>query len=213
MPRVVITGGEGDLARAIGEAFRHRGWDVVAPGRSQLDVASSDSVNEFFGRITELDCLINNAGVTRDVVHARMSEADWDEVLDTCLKGCFLCSQAVLRKFPRKEGGHIINIGSFSGKSPPVGQANYAAAKAGLVGLSQSLAREYGSRNVRVNTVMPGFLETRMTANLSANAINRIRQRHTLGRFSTVEDAAQFMVNLCAMDAVSGQLFQLDSRI
>lgn len=212
-PRILITGGAGGLGQALSRVFATGGWEVFAPGRDELNVTSEESVRTFFEKIKTLDLLINNAGLTRDVPLSRMTSEDWDEVMDVNLKGAFLCSRAALRLFPRERGGHILNIGSFSAKSPPVGQANYAAAKAGLIGLTQSLAREYGKRNIRVNLVMPGFLETRMTAGLSENARQRILERHVLGRFNTVEDAARFVFFLEGMKQVSGQVFQLDSRI
>ncbi len=186
---------------------------MLSPGRADLDVTKPESVSAYFESLESVDLLVNNAGVAVDVVHAKMSERDWDRVVDVSLKGAFLCAQAALRLFPRKTGGHIINIGSFSGKSPPIGQANYAAAKAGVIGLTQSLAKEYGKRNVRVNAVLPGFLETKMTAGLSDSALQRIRDRHALGRFNTVEDAAKFIHCLHDMEHVSGQIFQLDSRV
>ena len=212
-PRIaVVTGGEGDLASAIACQLCAAGFTVLSPGRKELDVTDSESVSAYFSGIDSVNLLINNAGITRDVVHSRICEEDWDAVVDTNLKGTFLCSKAALRKFPRGKGGHIINLGSFSGKSPPIGQSNYAAAKAGVIGLTQSLAKEYGSRSIRVNAVLPGFLETKMTAGLSENALTRIRKRHALGRFNTIEEAAKFIVFLDGMSAVSGQIFQLDSR-
>jgi len=211
--RVVITGGQGDLAVAMVDALRREGYGVVAPGRDELDVTSASSVKDYFSPISSLDLLINNAGLTRDIVHTNLTEADWDLVVDTNLKGSFLCSQAALKIFCRQNAGHIINIGSFSGKCPPIGQTNYAAAKAGLIGLTQSLAKEYGKRNIRVNAILPGFLETKMTAGLSDQARQRVLDRHVLGRFNTTEAAASFVVCLDRLHAVSGQIFQLDSRI
>jgi 3-oxoacyl-[acyl-carrier protein] reductase len=210
---VIITGGQGDLAVAMADALRQAGYQVMAPGRKELEVTSASSVKAFFAPITSLDLLINNAGLTRDIAHTNLTEADWDLVVDTNLKGSFLCSQAALKIFCRQNAGHILNIGSFSGKCPPIGQANYAAAKAGLIGLTQSLAKEYGKRNIRVNAILPGFLETKMTADLSEQARQRVLDRHVLGRLNTVSDAARFVACLHQMSAVSGQIFQLDSRI
>ncbi|MDF1752716.1 MAG: SDR family NAD(P)-dependent oxidoreductase [Verrucomicrobiales bacterium] len=211
--KIVITGGRGDLASAFVSEFQGAGFTVFAPGRNELDVTDADAVKQFFSEIGPIDLLINNAGLTRDTVHSRLTEEDWDVVIDTNLKGSFLCARAALRAFPRKTGGHIINIGSFSAKSPPIGQSNYAAAKAGLIGLTQSLAKEYGKRDIRVNAILPGFLETKMTAALSNNARERIRDRHVLQRFNTTEDAARFAAFLHTMKHVSGQVFQLDSRV
>ena len=211
--KAIVTGGRGDLASAVVSLLEEDGFQVFAPGREEMDVTDPRAVRSYFQEIGQIGLLINNAGLTRDVVHRRIGEEDWDVVLDTCLKGSFLCSQAALRAFRGKGGGHIVNIGSFSGKSPPIGQTNYAAAKAGVIGLTQSLAREYGKQNVRVNAVLPGFLETKMTAGLSDRALQRVRDRHVLGRFNTVKDAARFILFLHGMKEVSGQVFQLDSRV
>ncbi len=213
----LITGGEGDLARAIARELNsqtHRQWIVHAPGRMDMDVCDEDSIQSYCAELSQLDLLIHNAGITRDIVHLRMEEPDWDEVLDTHLKGAFLVTKTVLPLLLKAPyGGHIIQIGSFSADHPPVGQANYAAAKAALVGYTKSLAREYGKRNLRANIVLPGFLETKMTAALSDQAKERIRQRHALGRYNTAEQAAQFIVQLSSLDHISGQVFQLDSRV
>lgn len=203
------------MATAISHELSKVGFEVYDPGRDELDVTDKESVASYFNgeHLTSLRLLVNNAGLTRDVVHKRMTEEEWDLVVDTNLKGAFFCSQAALKIFPRGAGGHIINIGSFSGKQPPIGQTNYAAAKAGLVGLGQSMAKEYGKRKIRVNTILPGFLETKMTAGLSDNALDRVRQRHALGEFNTTDDAARFIAFLDSMEQVSGQTFQLDSRV
>ena len=209
----VVTGGEGGLGSALADALGDAGYRVHAPGRSDLDVRSAESVSDFFSRFDSIDLLINNAGVARDGLHLRLLEEEWDAVVDTNLKGAFLCSKAALRLFPRKTGGHIINVGSFSGKNPPLGQSNYATAKEGLLGLTKSLAKEYGKRNIRVNLVLPGFLETRMTSEMPDAAVESVLARHSLGRLNTIEDAARFMVCLDGMKNVSGQVFQLDSRV
>jgi 3-oxoacyl-[acyl-carrier protein] reductase len=210
----LITGGQGGLAAALIEAFTVAGYDVSSPGRVDLDVRSEASVNSYFaGRFPRLDLLVNNAGLTIDRPLARLSESDWDEILATNLRGAFLCSRAAARQMARARRGHIINIGSYSALKGPAGQAGYSAAKAGLAGLGQSLARELGPRNVRVNTVLPGFLETRMTRNLPQGVLERALEEHVLGRFNTPGDCARFLVALEAMEHVSGQVFQLDSRI
>ncbi len=211
---VVVTGGEGGLGRAIAAEFSAAGYRVEAPGRDKLDVTQPDSIAAFFeGLGTTPSVLINNAGVAVDRLFPRMSENDWNEVIDVNLKGAFLCSREALRRFSREGGAHIMNIGSFSSEHPPAGQANYAAAKAGLLGLTRSLAREYGKRSIRVNAVLPGFLVTRMTEGMSEKRIDEVRRRHSLGRFNTVEDTARFLVFLDGMSHVSGQVFQLDSRV
>ena len=144
-----------------------------------------------------------------------MSEQDFDRVMDVSLKGAFLCSQKVMWLMAKKRSGHIINIGSFAALYGTVGQANYAAAKAGLIGLTKSLAAEYGSKNVRTNCVLPGLLETKMTQHLLSDPAkkNELVKRHLLRRLNSVEDAARFIVFLDTMKHVSGQVFQLDSRV
>ncbi|MGI8436877.1 MAG: SDR family NAD(P)-dependent oxidoreductase [Chthoniobacterales bacterium] len=209
----VITGGEGELARAIAEELRAGPMQVLAPGRDALDVASPESVKKFFDALERVDLLINNAGCRADVLCAKMTEAEWDEVVSTNLRGAFLCSQAAGLKMMRRRSGHIINIGSFSARFGNFGQSNYAAAKAGLIGLTQSIARELGKRNVRVNCVLPGFLETKFTADMPDDAKLRAQQLHELGKFNTAAEAARFIAFLDTMPFVSGQIFQLDSRI
>lgn len=179
-----------------------------------MDVSSATAVKAYFEGIEgPIDLLINNAGSLSDQVLLRMTESDWDRVLDSHLKGAFLCSQQALRRMLKQRSGHIVNIGSYSALSPPLGQANYASAKAGLIALTQSLAKEAGSRSVRVNCVLPGFLETKMTRSLPTEAVERARSQHALGRFNTPEDVAKFLLTLQDLPAVSGQVFQLDSRI
>ncbi len=210
--KALITGGEGDLARHIRAELESAGWDVLAPGRAELDVLQPKA---FFAQIERLDLLVNNAGVFRDASLLKMTEEDFDAVLDVNLKGAFLCTQAALKLMSRQREGHIINIGSYSALSGPAGQANYAAAKAGLIALTQSTAKEYGSRNIRANCILPGFLETKMTRHLLEDAEwkEHLLSQHTLGRLNTPQDVARFIVMLHSMPAVSGQVFQLDSRI
>ena len=210
--KALITGGEGDLARHIRAELESAGWDVLAPGRAELDVLQPKA---FFAQIDRLDLLVNNAGIFRDAPLVKMTNEDFEAVLDVNLKGAFLCTQAALKLMSRQREGHIINIGSYSALSGPAGQANYAAAKAGLIALTQSTAQEYGSRNIRANCLLPGFLETKMTRHLLEDAEwkQRLLSQHTLGRLNTPEDAARFILMLQSMPAISGQVFQLDSRI
>lgn len=214
-PTALITGGEGDLAQSIRAELEAAGFEVVAPGRAELDVTSKASITSFFVGLKQIDLLVNNAGVCRDASMLKMSDEDFDHVLDVNLKGAFLVSQAAVKLMTKQRRGHIVNIGSYSALSGPAGQANYAAAKAGLIGLTQSMAQEYGARNVRVNCVLPGFLETRMTRHLLEDAVFRtgLMDAHALGRLNTSQDAARFITFLHTMENVSGQVFQLDSRV
>jgi len=211
-PLVIITGGQGDLARSIGEVFEKAGFQVESPAREELDVRRADAVAAYFEAKKEIAVLINNAGITGDALLGRLSPEAWDDVLDTNLKGAHLCSQAAARIMIRQRHGHIINIGSYSALRPPIGQSAYAAAKAGLIGLTKSYAKEFGGRNLRVNCVLPGFLETRMTAGLSDETRAAALARHALKRFNTREEAARFIHYLATTENISGQVFQLDSR-
>ncbi len=211
----LITGGESDLAQALGAELEKAGWEILAPPHSEMDVSDASSVRSFFAEVKQLDLLVNNAGSCRDALMAKMIEEDFEQVVDVNLKGAFLVSQAAVRLMAKQRHGHIVNIGSFSALSGPTGQANYAAAKAGLIGFTQSLAKEYGARNVRVNCVLPGFLETKMTQHLLEDEKWRenLMDEHALGRLNTAQDAARFVLFLHSLENVSGQVFQLDSRV
>jgi len=210
---VVITGGEGGLGRALHAAFEKADHPVLAPGRRELDVTSPEMISEFF-RNHPPELLICNAGITRDTPLARLDEAAWDEVIAVNLRGAARCAAAASRSMLRARQGHIVFISSFSALHPPAGQAAYAAAKAGLIGLAKSLARELGSAGIRVNAVLPGFLDTPMTAALSEERREQVREDHALGRFNTPDAVASFLVQLHDhLPHTSGQVFQLDSRI
>jgi NAD(P)-dependent dehydrogenase (short-subunit alcohol dehydrogenase family) len=211
----LITGGQGALASAIHHELESSGWTVFSPGHSDMDVTQSSQVEQYVSSLPRLDMLIHAAGHTSDQLMLRMSEGEFDEILAVNLKGAFFCSQAALKRMVRQNEGHIVHIGSFSAIRPPHGQANYASAKAGLIGLTQSIAQEYGKRGVRANCVLPGFLDTPMTKSLLEDDSRRqaVLQSHTLGRLNTIQDAARFIAFLHTMRHVSGQTFQLDSRV
>jgi 3-oxoacyl-[acyl-carrier protein] reductase len=211
--RVLISGGQGALARALEKEFQTRGTLVETPGRAEMDVRDEKQVQAYFSRLDHLDVLIANAGLTRDGAVTGLKDENFTDALDTNLRGAFLCARAALKLMLAQRSGHILFIGSRAGRYGTAGQSVYAAAKAGLVGLAQSLAREYGPRNIRCNVVLPGFLETPMTASLSGERREQIRGEHALGRFNTVENAARFIAFLSELDHVSGQVFTLDSRI
>ncbi len=200
------------MAQSVASQLLASGLRVLSPGREELDVLDADSVSNFFKPIEGLAVLINNAGITGDALFARQSEADRNRVIDTSLKGAHLCSKSAATLMAKQRFGHIINIGSYSAIHPPLGQTAYASAKAGLIGLTKSYAKEFGKRNLRVNCVLPGFLETKMTSGMNSEAMNAALQRHQLGRFNTVDEAARFITFLCSTEHISGQVFQLDSR-
>jgi len=172
--------------------------EIKAGGREAfpiaIDMDSQASIKEGFTRVAKefgrIDILVNNAGVTRDGLALRMKAEDWDLVLRTNLSGAFFAIQQVLSEMMRERWGRIINISSVVGEAGNAGQANYVASKAGLIGLTKSLAQEIASRNVTVNAVAPGFVETDMTAVLNEDLKTRMKQAIPLGRFGTPDDIA-----------------------
>lgn len=211
-PKVVVTGGNGSLATVLAEVLRGRGWTADAPGRAELDVTSDDSVARFFdGR--KIDLLICNAGITRDQPLARMDPAAWDDVWTTNFRGATRCIQAALPSMRESGAGHIILISSRSALHPPSGQTAYAAAKAALLGLVRDLAPALGIEGIRINAILPGFLETRMTTGVTETRKAAVLAEHALGRFNTCEAVAGFIRFLHEeLPHTSSQTFQLDSR-
>lgn len=189
-----------------GEAVTFRA-DVRVP--SEVDAMVMEAVN----RWDAVDVLVNNAGLTRDGLLLRLSEQDWDDVLATNLKGAFHCVRSVSPIMIKKRKGHIINISSIVGMQGREGQANYSASKAGLIGLSRAAARELGGFNIKVNTVLPGYMPTEMGEQVSGMILERIQKDNVLGRVSDPREVAEFIFNLSLMNNISGQVFNLDSRI
>ena len=237
----IVTGASRGIGRAVALGLASRGAAVVinyvagtaaaaetlaavesACGRGllfQADVADARSCEKMvsatldnFGRI---DILVNNAGITRDNILARMKQDEWQSVLDTNLTGAFNCSKAVLRPLLRqKTGGRIINISSVVALSGSTGQANYAAAKAGLIGLTKSLARELASRQITVNAVAPGIIATDMTAVLPATLQESMLSRVPLGRAGTAEEVAETVVFLATAGTyITGQVITVDGGL
>ena len=169
---------------------------ALAPGSFvvEMDMSQPDSIKEAFARTAKdfgaVTILVNNAGITKDTLALRMKKDDWDAVLQTNLTGSFLCCQQVLQGMMRERWGRIINISSVVGESGNAGQANYAASKAGLIGLTKSLAQEMGARNITVNAVTPGFIETDMTAVLSQEVRDGIMAKIPLKRLGSAADVA-----------------------
>jgi 3-oxoacyl-[acyl-carrier protein] reductase len=183
-----------EIRQAGGEAF------VVA-----VDLASQDSIKTAFGTVAKdfgrIDILVNNAGVTKDGLALRMKADDWNLVLQTNLSGAFFCIQQVISPMMRERWGRIVNISSVVGESGNAGQANYVASKAGLIGLTKSLAQELGSRNITVNAVAPGFVETDMTAVLKDDLKAKITAAIPLGRIGAPEEVAAAVRFLCSEEA------------
>lgn len=212
--QALITGGQGGLAQAMDGSLTEAGLTVHSPGKDELDVRDELSVADYFSKIENLDLLVCNAGITDDHLLLKMSEPSWDNVMETNLKGAFLTAKAAAKIMIKQRIGHIVFISSYSAFHPPAGQANYAAAKAALTGLAMSLAQELGGRNIRVNVVVPGFMETKMTQDLSAVVRSATKQKHTLNEFNTAEATGKFLRCLhLEMEQTSGQVFNLDSRI
>jgi 3-oxoacyl-[acyl-carrier protein] reductase len=173
------------------------------PGSSwvQIDMTSPDSIKEAFAKAGKIDILVNNAAITKDGLALRMKKDDWDSVLATNLTGAFLAMQQVLQPMMKERWGRIINISSIVGETGNPGQANYVASKAGLIGLTKSLAQEIASRNITVNAIAPGFIETDMTAALSEEMKNNMLSHIPLRRFGKAEDIAAAVKFLAGDDA------------
>jgi 3-oxoacyl-[acyl-carrier protein] reductase len=230
----LVTGGTRGIGRAIAEALHGAGAKVAVLGRDAAraaeaarqigertlgvaaNMADAATVNAAVEAVeTELgpvDILVNNAGLTKDGLLARMSEADWDAVLDTNLKGAFIAMKAVSRGMMKRRAGRIINITSVVGIRGNAGQANYAASKAGLLGLTKSIARELASRNVLVNAVAPGFIDTDMTRALTDDQRTALAKQIPLGRLGAPEDIARAVLFLASDHAgyITGQVLVVD---
>jgi 3-oxoacyl-[acyl-carrier protein] reductase len=202
------------------EAAQKTGGDIEAMGRKSLalkaNVASSadvtamiDQVVEKFGRI---DILVNNAGITRDGLILRMKDEDWDLVLSVNLKGAFLCTKSALKYMSKQRSGTIINIASIVGAMGNAGQANYVASKAGLIGLTKTIAREYANRNVTANAVAPGFIDTAMTQALTEQVRTDLAKQIPLGRLGSSEDVASAVRFLASPAAayITGQVIHVN---
>ncbi len=203
-------------AEAVAEAVRALGREALA---IQADVADSASVEALFDTVKSewgrVDILVNNAGITRDTLVLRMSEDDWDAVLDTNLKGAFLCTRAAAKLMLKQKSGRIINITSINGQVGSPGQANYSASKAGMIGLTKTVARELASRGITVNAVAPGFIETQMTDFAQGEAREEILKRVPLGRFGSIEDVGAAVAFLAsgAASYITGQVLTVDGGL
>ena len=199
-----------ETLRLIEEAGGRQGF--LAP----FNVADASAVQEHIKTILDvhgrIDILVNNAGITRDGLVARMKEDDWDSVLDTNLKGAFLCSKVVMRAMMKQKWGRIINIASVVGCTGNSGQVNYSAAKAGLIGLSKSLARELASRGITVNCIAPGYIVTDMTDSLGADVQLALKEQIPLGVLGTPEDVAAAAAFLASDDSayITGQTLHVN---
>ncbi len=221
----LVTGASRGIGRAIARGLAARGALVVAAARgdhagatvaeleaaggraeaASLDVTDREAIDAVIGRTTErhgrLDILVNNAGITRDQLLLRMKCDDWEAVLATNLTAAYGCIQAALKPMLRQRSGRIVNVSSVVGQAGNAGQANYAASKAGLIGLTKAVALEVASRNITVNAVAPGLIDTDMTRAVSAGAQQSWEARIPLGRLGTPEDVAAAVVFLASDEA------------
>lgn len=194
-----------EINAAGGEAFAVCG-DVADPA------AAASIVKQTVDRFGSLDILVNNAGITRDGLLMRMSEADWDDVQNTNLRGTFLVTKAAMRPMLRAKNGRIINITSVVGVMGNAGQANYAAAKAGMIGFTRAVAREVASRGITVNAIAPGFIQTDITAAMTETQIAAVMGQVPLGRIANPEDVAPLVAFLASDGAnyITGQCIHVD---
>ena len=233
----IVTGGTRGIGKAIAEGLALEGVNVIVAGRNlaaaksvadslsvkgvrasgvKLDVANAGEVEKVFDEIRKdfgrIDILINNAGITKDGLLMRMKEEAWDSVMNTNLKGVFLCSREVIKDMAKQRYGRIVNITSVAAFMGNPGQANYSASKAGIVGFTKTVAREYAGRGVTVNAVAPGFIETAMTDVLPENIQEEMKRLIPLGRFGTVEDITKAVIFLASPDSgyITGQVIHVN---
>ncbi|MBU4310111.1 3-oxoacyl-[acyl-carrier-protein] reductase [bacterium] len=233
----LVTGGGRGIGRAIVLALAKEGADIVTCdinlenlkevaseveklGRKiliqKVDVSKISEVNDVvkkaLDKFTKIDILVNNAGITRDNLILKMSEEEWDQVLDINLKGAFNCLKAVARPMMKARSGRIVNIASVVGMMGNPGQANYAASKAGIIGLTKSAAKELASRGINVNAIAPGFIKTTMTESLSDEVKEKLINQIPLKRLGEVTDVANLVVFLASDDAsyITGEVIKVD---
>ncbi len=233
----LITGGAQGIGRAIALLFARRGARVaisdinlekaqetcreveslgaqaMAIGGNVADARAAEAmVEQTVEKFGGLDILVNNAGITRDGVLLRMKEEDWDSVMAVNLKGAFHCTKAGLRFFLKRKGGKIVNIASVTGEMGNAGQSNYAASKAGLIGFTKSVAREYASRNIQVNAVAPGFIDTAMSQAIPQKEKEFLIRQIPMERLGTPEDVAEAVLFLAspAADYITGQVLNVN---
>jgi len=233
----LITGGARGIGQAIGMAFAKEGSEIVvadvnleiaqktaseieALGRKALaldmDVTNYEKVEEGINKILDkfgkVDILVNNAGITKDNLLLRMSQAEWDAVINVNLKGTFNCIRAVCRPMVKQRSGRIISIASIIGLMGNPGQANYAASKAGIIALTKTVAKELASRNINANAVAPGFIQTEMTAKLPEELKKKMLEAIPLGKLGTPQDIAQVCLFLASEESsyITGQVITVD---
>ncbi|HHY63648.1 MAG TPA: 3-oxoacyl-[acyl-carrier-protein] reductase [Clostridiaceae bacterium] len=212
----VMLSGTTDKVYEVRDEFRKEGFSAEGfAGDLSSPQAAQELVDKTVSVFGSLDVLVNNAGITRDKLLIRMDEEDWDRVMETNLRSAFLCTKAAVRVMMKKRSGSIVNISSISGLMGNVGQANYAASKAGLIGFTKSVAREFASRGITCNAIAPGFIETQMTDSLSAEIRENYLKSIPLGRFGTTFEVAELAVFLASDRAqyITGQVINIDGGL
>jgi len=240
---VIITGAGRGIGYSIAQMFLQAGADIAICATSQdaVDAAKEqllklvpngkvfakkaniavaadceDFIESTIKEFGKIDVLVNNAGITKDTLVVRMSEEDWDAVIDVNLKGTFLMSKAALKYMMKARTGNIVNMASVVGQTGNAGQANYSASKAGMIGLTKSLAKEFASRNIRVNAVAPGFVKTEMTDALKEDVKEAILASVPLKRFAEVSDIARAVMFLASDEAagyITGQVLAVNGGL
>ena len=232
---VFITGASRGIGLAIANLFNKNGYDVIGSARNhfefnpvnkdslmlpvQLDITNRESISKFIKDLKEKDLIpniiINNAGITSDQLFMRMSDDSWDSVINTNLTGVFNISKAFMKNLIKAKSGRIINISSVSGLMGNPGQVNYSSAKAALGGFTKSLAKEVGSRNITVNSIAPGFIDTDMTSDFTDDAIDTIIKDIPLQKFGHADDVASLALFLASDKAsyITGQTISVDGGL
>lgn len=211
--RVIILGRDGAMARSVCDEIINEGKKADS---FACDVTNLENVSEIVNKILDkykgIDILVNNAGITKDNLLLRMSESDWDDVININLKGVFNCTKVVTKVMLKARKGRIINISSIIGIVGNTGQANYAASKAGMIGFTKSIAKEFASRGITANSIAPGYIETDMTAQLKSSAQEYLLKKIPLGKFGKASDVAGTCLFLASDDAsyITGQTIVVD---
>ena len=239
---VLVTGGARGIGRSIVLSMSKNNYDIIINYNQstvaandlakevknisdskikvvQADVSNESQVQKMFLEISQefsgVDVLINNAGITKDALSMRMKIEDWDSVIDTNLRGSFLCSQAAIKSMMSNRWGRVINISSVIGLHGNLGQSNYSASKSGLIGLTKSMSKELASRNITVNAIAPGFIKTEMVENISEKIQEGILSRISMNRFGESEDVAYLVEFLASEKAnyITGQVITVDGGL
>ena len=228
----IITGGTSGIGKAIAIKFAEHGANIIILGRDKnkgidtarsiksckfysIDITNIEAINKLFPTLGKIDILVNNAGVNRDKLFVKMTEQDWNNVIDINLKSIYNTCQSLVHHMMKLKQGKIINITSISGLIGNVGQVNYSASKAGIIGFTKSLAKELGKFNIRVNGIAPGFIETNMTKELSKEYKNQLLKQIPLGRLghpNEVADAALFLASEMSR-YMTGQIITIDGGL